>query len=303
MLGEKSCHAAQCFQENFIGTDFGIAIDLSSHLINNQADLKEIFDPEFIKENPEKSKIAMGLARSATWTVASGIQDSDLLLCPDGQGNYHIGHTTGGYYYHPNSPLPQRRQVQWLDTIIKRSDMSKSLQNSTGSIGTCSDISSHADEIESFIQSQYVSLAITQPSQVEDIIAFQLEKYLQEFLVANWQKTELGKKYDIYSEDGEIIGQQYPADNGRIDILAISKDKKTLLVVELKRGRASDNVIGQILRYMGFVYEELAESDQQVKGAIIAFEDDARIHRALAVTPNIEFYRYEMSFKLQLITK
>jgi hypothetical protein len=47
-------------------------------------------------------------------------------------------------------------------------------------------------------------------------------------------KTELGKEYDIYEEDGEK-GQQYQTDTGPLDILAISKDKKRLLVVELKR--------------------------------------------------------------------
>jgi RecB family endonuclease NucS len=45
-------------------------------------------------------------------------------------------------------------------------------------------------------------------------------------------------------------------------------------VVELKRGRASDVVVGQALRYMGFVKEQLAEDDQTVEGAIIALDDD-----------------------------
>ena len=66
----------------------------------------------------------------------------------------------------------------------------------------------------------------------------------------------------------------------------------------LKKGRASDVVIGQILRYMGFVKEELAEEGQAVKGVIIALEDDQRIRRALAMVPHIEFYRYQVSFKL-----
>ena len=39
----------------------------------------------------------------------------------------------------------------------------------------------------------------------------------------------------IVEEDGEKIGQQFPTDTGPIDILAISKDKSVLLVVELKR--------------------------------------------------------------------
>ena len=73
---------------------------------------------------------------------------------------------------------------------------------------------------------------------------------------------------------------------------------KSAHIVELKKVRASDNVVGQIQRYMGYVFEELAEQGQTVRGVIIALEDDNRIRRALAVAPNIEFYRYEVSFKL-----
>jgi restriction system protein len=108
----------------------------------------------------------------------------------------------------------------------------------------------------------------------------------------------LGRDYDIYAEDGEPVGQQYQTDTGPLDILAVSKDKKRLLVVELKKGRASDAVVGQTLRYMSFVMEELAEEGQTVLGVIIAHEDDQRIRRALMMTPNIVFYRYEVSFKL-----
>ena len=108
----------------------------------------------------------------------------------------------------------------------------------------------------------------------------------------------LGKTHDIYTEDGEIIGQQFPSDTGPIDILAISKDRKELLVVELKKGRASDNVVGQVQRYMGYVLSELAEEGQTVRGAIIALEPDKRIEQALKVAPNIDFYRYQVSFEL-----
>jgi restriction system protein len=75
-----------------------------------------------------------------------------------------------------------------------------------------------------------------------------MEKHLEDFLVQNWTQTDLGKEYDIYEEDGERVGQQYRTDTGPLDILAISKDKKSLLVVELKKGRASDVVMGQTLR-------------------------------------------------------
>lgn len=176
--------------------------------------------------------------------------------------------------------------------------MSDALSNSCGSIGTVSEVTKHAVEIERLISGQEAPRLIVTDDDVEDPLVFALEKHLEDFLVANWNGTELGKDYDIYQEEGELIGQQFPSDTGPIDILAISKDKKVLLIVELKKGRASDAVVGQVQRYMGFVLEELAEDDQTVKGVIIAFDDDLRIRRALKVTKDIEFYCYEVSFTL-----
>ena len=99
-------------------------------------------------------------------------------------------------------------------------------------------------------------------------------------------------------EDDKFIGQQYATDTGFIDLLAISKDKNELLVIELKKGRASDSVLGQIQRYMGYILEEIAEKGQTVRGLIIALEDDKKLRRALVVTNNIEFFRYKVSFEL-----
>jgi len=125
-----------------------------------------------------------------------------------------------------------------------------------------------------------------------------MEKHLEDFLVQNWSQTELGQTFDIFAEDGVLVGQQYLTDTGPLDILAVSKDKKRLLVVELKKGKASDVVVGQTLRYMGYVQEELAEEGQTVVGVIIALEDDKKLRRALTMTTNITFYRYQISFKL-----
>ena len=57
-------------------------------------------------------------------------------------------------------------------------------------------------------------------------------------------------------------------------------------------------VVGQILRYVGFVKEQIAEVDQTVEGVIIALEDDQKLRWALLAVPSIAFYRYEVSFKL-----
>lgn len=176
--------------------------------------------------------------------------------------------------------------------------MSQALKNSSGSIGTVCEITKFSDEVQRLIGTNVPSTIFSTDESVEDPSVFALEEHLEAFLVANWNQTELGKKYDIFSEDGELSGQQYQTDTGPIDILAISKDKSELLVVELKKGRASDSVVGQIQRYMGYVVEELADEGQKVRGIIIALDDDMRIKRALSVAQNIEFFRYQVSFKL-----
>lgn len=298
MLGKKSLFAAECFAGGFIGTDF----DLKQSLVGKLPDGWRAFNKEFIPVyqsiHPGKSKVAAGLACGALWTVSKGISISDIVLCPDGSGTYRVGEVTGDYYYEPTGILPHRRPVHWLGATVDRKAMSDTLRSSCSSIGTVSDIGFHWQELEKLIGSAAAPTLVSTDSTVEDPSAFALEKHLEDFLVANWAQTELSKQYDLYSEDGESVGQQYPTDTGPVDLLCVSKDKKTLLVIELKKGRASDAVVGQILRYMGFVNEELAEDDQQVKGIIIALEDDQRIRRALAMVPSIEFYRYEISFKL-----
>lgn len=298
MLGAKSAHIDECLNGNFIGADFDINQDLSTHLPDNWRDFNKKFIPIWLENHPNKSKVAAGLSCGALWTIAKGLKRGDIIISPNGTGSYHIAEILDDYSYHAGQTLPHRRTVNWYPKTIERADMSDSLKNSTGSIGTVSDITNYATELEQLIGGKKQPTIISTDETVEDPSVFALEKHLEDFLIANWKQTELGKNYDIYEEDGQQLGKQYPTDTGFMDILAISKDKKELLVVELKKGRASDNVVGQIQRYMGFALEELAENGQTVKGVIIALEDDNRIRRALAVAPNIEFYRYQVSFKL-----
>lgn len=298
MLGKGSVHAAECFAGNFIGADFGINQDLSPKLTEQWRDFNHEFVPIYLAAHPEKTKIGAGLACGALWAVSIGIGIGDIVLCPNGLGRYRVGEVTGDYYYQAGAFLPHRRPVKWLEQGIDRADMSAALRSSTGSVGTVSTITGYRDEIEKLLATILVTQAEVAASVVQDLASFAMEKHLEDFLVQNWAQTELGKDYDIYEEDAEQVGQQYPTDTGPLDILAVSKDKKTLLVVELKRGRASDAVVGQILRYMGYVKEELAETGQSVAGVIIALEDDARIRRALAMVQNVSFYRYQVSFKL-----
>ena len=206
---------------------------------------------------------------------------------------YYIARIVSNYIYRPDSSLIHTRDVEWLNL-----SMSQELRNSTGSIGSISNISKYNTEIENFLnENSQIKTITTTDKSIEDPSMFALERHLEDFLVANWPQTSLAQNYDIY-EDDDLFGQQFQTDTGPIDILAISKDKKELLVIELKKGRASDSVVGQIQRYMGYIKEEFLESGQEVKGVIIALEDDLKLKRALSVTKDIEFFRYKISFEL-----
>ena len=297
MLGGKSIYAEECFAANCIAAGFIQGQDLKDKLPDEWRAFNKQFIPVFLAAHPDKTKIGAGLACGALWTVCKGIQKGDIVLCPDGTGKYRVGEVSGDYYYEPGKPLCHRRPVTWLNVTVDRAAMSEALRHSTGSIGTVSNISQHRYELEKLLGNISAPKLIATDSTVEDPSSFALEEHLEDFLVKNWEHTEFGKEYEIYEEDGEKA-QQYQTDTGPLDILAISKDKKRLLVVELKKGRASDMVVGQTLRYMSFVQEELAEDGQTVLGVIVAHDDDQRIRRALKLTPNISFYRYQVSFKL-----
>lgn len=299
MLGQGSNHAQECFDNGYIAAGFVFGIDLTNRLTDDAWKFRQEFIPIQREQFPDKSKAGAAANVGSLWRICKGFQVADVVLCPDGRGSYRAGEITGGYAYDPNSPLPHHRPVKWLDIEIPRSAMSEPLKNSTGSIGTVSDISAYRDEIEGFLGTQSGPVVqVKGDPEVEDPVAFAMEKHLEAFLVANWGSTPLSKDFDIFKEEGEIVGQQYPTDTGPIDILAVSKDRKRVLVVELKRGRASDVVVGQVLRYMGFIKAQVAEADQSVEGVVIALEDDPKLKYALMSVPTVTFYRYQVSFKL-----
>lgn len=299
MLGSKSVYAEEAHKNNFIGAGWLPDINLSNKFPEIWRDFNKEYIPIYLEKNPDKTKVSAGLACGMLYTIAKGINVGDIVMCPDGKGNYLIGEVIGEYEYKKGENLPHRRDVRWFEKIIKREELSEPLRNSAGSIGTVSNITKHAEEIDTFLSGNRPADIIATDKTIESPSEFALEKHLEDFLVQNWDNTELGKSYDIYEEDGEKVGQQYPSDTGPIDILAISKDKNEILVVELKKGRASDVVVGQVLRYMGYVKDEIAEENQKVKGVIIAFEDDIRTHHALSVAPDINFYTYRINFKLE----
>ncbi len=143
---------------------------------------------------------------------------------------------------------------------------------------------------------QAVPLAV--PEQIEDPNEFVLEKYLEEFVVSNFHTIFRGQ-LKIYEDADGNDGQQYGTDIGPIDILAVEPQSQSFVVVELKKGRSSDQVVGQILRYMGWVKKNLCLNGQAVKGLIICRDPDSKLSYALEMTTSIDVRYYNVSFELR----
>lgn len=297
--GQGAQYADQMVEQGYVGVNFIGDVDLAEHIAAGEAALRETVMSTYRMRNPSKSKIAAGLAAgnmAALMTMAS----ESMVLVPKPNRTFAFGRVTGPYEYHPGTPLPHRRRVDWHGSF-PHSSMSEELSKASNSAVTVFNLSPHAPELILLTasgESEGTSQELAVEAEVEQVVAFRLEKQLEDFLVDNWDRTDLGREYDIYEEDGQPVGRQYRTDTGPMDILAISKDRSRLLVVELKKGRASDAVIGQVQRYMGYVMEELLEPGQEVEGVIIAGEEDQRIRRALCVTRNIKFMTYRVSFEL-----
>ena len=126
---------------------------------------------------------------------------------------------------------------------------------------------------------------------------FYMEKYLEEFIISNF-KTIFPKNFVLYKDEEGNDSSQYLTNVGRIDILAKDIKTNSYVVIELKKGKESDKVVGQTLRYMGWVKENLAVNNEEVKGLIICKEIDQKLKYAVSITKDISIKYYSIDFRL-----
>ena len=105
------------------------------------------------------------------------------------------------------------------------------------------------------------------------------EAALEAWLAQNLQKLENGLT---------LVDQQFETeDAGRIDILA-RDGQQGYVVVELKRDKASDSALGQILRYIGWVRLNLLSDDEIVRGYVVGDRFDDKITYAILSNDEID---------------
>lgn len=145
-------------------------------------------------------------------------------------------------------------------------------------------------------------IEIPEEDEIEESVfasEFAYEKDLQNFLAKNLNVIEPGLR--LYEDEG-IKGIEFPVGGRFIDILAIDKDNN-LVIIELKVSKGYDRVVGQLLRYMGWIKRNLAEHGQKVRGIIIARTISEDLRLACSEVSNIQLFEYELSVKLKEITE
>ena len=120
MLGRGGMYANQCRAEGFIGVDFLSDIDMTGRLSDSLQEFNKLYIPIWMECHPDKSKTAAGLACGNLWTVCKGLQIGDVVLSPNGKGEYYVGVIESDYSYAGEEVLPHRRIVKWLDKTISR---------------------------------------------------------------------------------------------------------------------------------------------------------------------------------------
>lgn len=154
-------------------------------------------------------------------------------------------------------------------------------------------------------EERYANILKREVTVTEDATEVLLESILGDFIVTSLDSLLEGQ-YELYDDPRGYPSREYPLTTedgtviGRIDILAKETDTNSLVVIELKRGRESDTVVGQVLRYMGWVRDNLCEEGQGIKGLIICKEIDQRLDHALRmVEKKIKVKLYRFSFSLE----
>jgi hypothetical protein len=111
------------------------------------------------------------------------------------------------------------------------------------------------------------------------------ERNLEDFVLLQLDEIEPGLK---------LIKRQLSTAAGRLDILCQDR-LGWYVVVELKRDQGTDQVVGQILRYIGWVQENY--STDKVRGIIIVGKKDNIMSYAVKAVSNIQVKEFRLTIE------
>lgn len=293
MLGRGGKYAKTCRENGFIGGHFAIDVDLSDSLYENWRDFNKKFIPMWMENTPGKSTTSAGLACGFLWTIVKGLNIGDVVLCPSGEGFYYVGTISSDYYYVSGAVLPHRRKVNWLETVIDRKSMSKELKNSSGSIGTCCDLTKYADELAALISGSTPEPVPTkQPETKPEIPGHFDERSLHKIFCSYlrtrniYAKTIFHEKSSTKGDNAQkwvhpdIVGVQFEEykNDSTLSLLKATEPKESIHIYsyELKRKIESDYQLKQ------YYFQALSNSSWANYGYLVAFEINEDLDEEMA---------------------
>jgi len=262
------------------------------------------------KTYPEqKSKAVTTKDINALWAFYHEIREGDVVVARRGRKRIlAIGKVVGSPYYDEDKGrerLAGKTERFYSNFLpVAWDNKSVDFDRQVFSFYTIYEIAE--EKLKALLESQPLKepADTEEPELAASETEFILEKYLEDFIVSNFGSIFKGQ-LELYTEPDGSPAQQYPVlskegkISGRIDILAIDKATNDFVVIELKKGKESDPVVGQTLRYMGWVKENLCEATQSAKGLIVCREVDERLGYAIqAVGDRITLKRYRIDFQL-----
>lgn len=259
----------------------------------NRDDLTQVVASTF----PDKPQQTKGLIGNMLWSFYHEIRPGDFIIARRGRKTLAaVGEVTEAAVHTPGRN-PAHGHKGFLKVTWQEQPRDKAFPTVVFPMHTLAELS--REQFDSFLEGSGVQAVTSAAAEsIEDPNAFVLEKYLEDFVVGNFDTIFKGQLKIFEDADGND-GQQYATDIGPIDILAVEPTSRSFVVIELKKGRPSDQVVGQILRYMGWVKKNLCSPGQGVKGLVICREHDPKLAYALEMTNGIDVRYYSVSFKLK----
>ena len=96
----------------------------------------------------------------------------------------------------------------------------------------------------------------------------------------------------------KLYQQQYKINSGVIDLLFLDRNNN-FVVVELKNKKSSDEVVGQISRYIGCLKKDYLKNEKAtIRGIILSPEYDKNLDYAVAAYDNLEvrYFNFNIEF-------
>jgi predicted RNA-binding protein len=233
--------------------------------------------------------------------VASATLDSDNFRVTSDQ---EIDYSHGEDFYASEYGVKLSDQVQWAnpvsaDGIVDQLEFIENKQYWYSYFqGGVRKLTEHDFRTIASARDLPFSERIRTEEDIENESEFALEAHLEEFMDANWHRIRFPFSLRRYEAEDQT-GRQFPAGQWSIDFLCVDDDSEDFVVIELKRGKSSDSTVGQVLRYIGWVEENLCNEGQAAKGIIIAREIDDALRYAVRGLENVSVMTYKVDFELR----